>query len=259
MNVFTAIKKHCGIIGALILREMSTRFGREGLGFTWLVLEPLAFCIGVILLWSLTKPAFEHGIRVAAFTMTGYMCVILFRHQIQYSLAALQSNIGLLHHRQISPVHIFLSRNIMEFGGATIAFIVVYAALLALGQIDLPKDYLTAYLGWMLLGWIGMGLGLTMAGLAMRFDVLERVVNLITYILIPLSGAFSMVAWVPPDIREIYLLMPLPHAVEMLRAGVFGEFVKTYYDPYYGLAWGAGLNILGLLLIASSRDQIDVE
>ena len=53
--------------------------------------------------------------------------------------------------------------------------------------------------------------------------------------------------------------MPLPHAVEMLRAGVFGEFVKTYYDPYYGLAWGAGLNILGLLLIASSRDQIDVE
>lgn len=255
----TELFRQAGIIGALMMREISTRFGREGLGFAWLVLEPLAFCIGVIILWSATKPAYEHGIRDAAFTMTGYMCVVLFRHQIMYSVSALQANIGLLHHRQVKPLHIFLSRNLLEFAGATIAFIVVYIAIFGLGQIELPRDYLLVYLGWMLLGWNGMGLAMVMAGLAMRFEVLERVIQLITYILIPLSGAFSMVAWVPPHLQQAYLFLPLPHCIEMLRAGVFGEFVVTHYDPYYALAWGTSLNILGFLLVAGARDLLDVE
>lgn len=259
MSVFGKILKHCEIVGALMMRETSTRFGREGFGAAWLVLEPLAFCVVVILLWSMTKPAYEHGIRVAAFTMTGYMCVILLRHQIQYSISALQANVGLLHHRQIRPLHIFLSRNVLEFGGATIAYAVVYIALLALGQIDLPRNYLLFYTGWLLLAWIVMGLALVMTGLAMRFEMLERVINLVTYIMIPLSGAFAMVAWLPPHARELYLILPLPHAVEMIRAGVFGEFVPTYYDPWYALGWGAGLNVMGMLLIASAKDLIDVE
>lgn len=259
MTVAGTLLKHARIVGALIIREMSTRFGREGIGFLWVVAEPMAFCIGVIVLWSLTKPAYEHGIRVAAFTMTGYMCVILLRHHIQYSVNALQANVGLLHHRQITPLHIFLARNLLEFGGATTAFVLVYIGLIFLGQIDPPHDYLLTYTGWLLVGWIAMGLGLTMAGLAMRFEILERVISLVTYIMIPLSGAFAMVAWLPPRARDLILLLPLPHAVEMLRAGVFGEFVKTYYDGYYALAWGTVLNIIGLLIIANARDRVDVE
>lgn len=238
---------------------MITRFGREGLGFAWVVGEPLSFCIGVIVLWSLTKPSHEHGIPVAAFTMTGYMCIILLRHHIQYSVNALQANVGLLHHRQVTALHIFIARNFLELLGATAAFLIVYAGLLALGQIALPENYLLTYTGWLLLSWLGTGMGLTMAGLAMRFEILERVIQLITYILIPLSGAFVMMAWLPAKVRELLLLLPFPHAVEMLRGGVFGEFVKTYHNGYYALAWGAVLNVLGLLIIASARDRIDVE
>lgn len=259
MKIVAEILKHSRIVAALMMRETSTRFGREGLGAAWLVFEPLAFCVVVIALWSATKPAYEHGIRVAAFTMTGYMCVILLRHQVQYSISALQANVGLLHHRQIKPLHILISRNVLEFGGATIAYVVVYAALLALGQIDLPHDYLLFYTGWLLLGWIIMGLALVMTGLAMRFEILERVINLVTYIMIPLSGAFAMVSWLPAKTREIYMILPLPHAIEMLRAGVFGEFVPTYYDGLYALVWGTAMNVMGMLLIASARDQIDVE
>lgn len=251
--------KHLKIVSALMMREMSTRFGREGLGFAWIVLEPLAFCVGVLILWSFTKPKYEHGIAVAAFMMTGYMCLINMRHMISYSMAALQSNIGLMHHRQIKPLHIFISRNALEFLGTTTAFIVVYAALLAIDQVELPKNYLLVYTGWGLLSWMGMGIALIMAGLAMRFEMLERIVGLITYILMPLSGVFFMIAWLPPKIQEVYLYLPLPHPIEMLRAGVFGEFIETHYSGWYALVWGSIFNVVGFLLISVSRDRIDVE
>lgn len=253
------LSRQSRILGALLMREMTTRFGREGIGFLWLVAEPLAFCFGVMLLWTLTKPAYDHGVRVAPFVMTGYMSLILLRHQISLSAGALQANIGLLHHRQLSPLHIFLSRNLLEIAGATVAFIVVYVVLLALGQVDLPSNYLLLYAGWFLLAWIGMGFALILAGLAMRYDFMERLVPLLGYILIPISGAFFMVAWLPAHAQTVYLYVPFPHPIEMIRAAVFGEFVQTHYHPLYALAVGTAFNIFGMLLIASAREQVDVE
>lgn len=46
------IKNQARIIGALMMRELITRYGREGLGFLWLVLEPLVFCFGVMGMWG---------------------------------------------------------------------------------------------------------------------------------------------------------------------------------------------------------------
>lgn len=242
-----------------MMRELTTRFGREGLGFAWLVLEPLAFCVGVIILWTSTKPEYEHGIRVSAFTMTGYMCVLLLRHQISYTLTALQANMGLMHHRLITPVHILLARNILEFAGATMAFIVVYTVLYCLGQVGLPHDYIKLYSGWVLLFWVSMGTALTLAGAAMRFEVLERMITVLMYVLVPLSGAFFMIAWIPANIAKFYLYLPFPHPIELLRAGVFGEFVKTTYHIFYAFMFGTVLNFVGLILIAISRDRLDVE
>ncbi|MBC1182967.1 ABC transporter permease [Brevundimonas sp. WCHBH090558] len=242
-----------------MMREIITRFGREGLGFAWLVAEPLAFCFGVMVLWSFTKPAYEHGIRLAPFVMTAYMSLILIRHLIGYLAGALQGNMGLLYHRQIGPLHIFSARILLEFAGATIAYAIVYVFLLAVGQVNLPSNYLLLYFGWFLLAFISSGFALILTGLAMRFDVMERLIGLIGYLILPLSGVFTMVAWLPDGFRKVLLILPFVHPVEMMRSAVFGEFVKTYYDIPYALAFGAVFNIVGLLLISSARHLIETE
>lgn len=241
------------------MREMTTRFGRQGLGFAWLVAEPMLFCFGVLILWSFTKPAYEHGVRLAPFVMTGYMCLILIRHLISLLSAAIPANIGLLYHRHVTPLHLLIARIILEVGGATIAFIVVYVALIALGQVGPPHSYLLIYGGWLLVAWASSGLALVMTGLVMRYEVFERVVNLISYIMIPVSGAFFMLSWLPPVARQIVMYIPFVHGIEMVRAGVFGEFVETHFDLPYALAAGTVLNIIGLLLVASSMDRIEVD
>ncbi|WP_309627519.1 ABC transporter permease [Brevundimonas sp.] len=254
-----AISRQSRVISALIMREMTTRYGRQGLGFAWVIGEPLIFCFGVLILWTLTKPAYEHGVRLAPFVMTGYMSLILIRHFISLLASALQANLGLMYHRQVAPLHLLFSRALLELGGATAAFVVVYAVLLALKEVSLPHDYLLLYCGWLLLAWTALGFALVLTGLAMRYDIMERLVPVISYVLIPISGAFYMVSWMPASAREYIMLIPFVHGIEMVRAGVFGEFVPTYYNPAYAMFTGAIMNIMGLLIISSSRDRIEVE
>lgn len=253
------MSRHFRIIGALLMREMTTRFGREGLGFLWVVGEPLLFCFGVLIMWTLIKPAYEHGIRLGPLVMTGYMCLLLYRHMISFSLGAIQGNIGLLHHRQIGIWHIFFARNLMEFAGGTAAFVVVYVTLIALGQVSVPQDWLLLYGGWLLVAWTGMGIGLIFAGLAIRFDVMERLVPVLSYAMVPLSGAFFMVAWLPAQYREPFLLIPFPNGIEMVRAGVFGEFVDTYYHADYGFWSGAVMLFIGMILLAGAKNRVAIE
>jgi capsular polysaccharide transport system permease protein len=259
LTISASLSKQSRIITALVMREMTTRYGRQGLGFAWVIGEPLIFCFGVLILWSLTKPPYEHGVRLAPFVMTGYMSLILIRHFIALLSSALQANMGLMYHRQIAPLHIFMSRVLLELGGATGAFVVVYAVLLALGQVSLPHDYLLLYAGWLLLAWDALGFSLVLTGLAMRYEVMERLVPVISYILIPISGAFYMVSWIAPGMRSFVLWIPFVHPIEMIRAGVFGEFVATFYNAPYAILLGAIMTIAGLLIISASRDRIEVE
>ena len=108
----------------------------------------------------------------------------------------------------------------MSFGG------IVYLVLFCLKQVGLPHNYLLLYAGWFLLAWISCGFALILTGLAMRYETFERVVGLISYILIPVSGVFFMVAWLPPSVRDIYLFVPFPHGVEM--AGFIVVFVNGF-------------------------------
>jgi len=259
MKPFELLGKHSRIIGAMMMRETTTRYGREGIGFLWVVGEPLLFCTVVLIMWSLIKPEYEHGVRIGPFIMSGYMCLILLRHQIGFLMNAIQGNSGLLYHRQITVLHIYLSRILIEFFGTTAAFIVVYVVLAIMGQIGWPADVLKVYSGWLILAGMGSGIAMILATLSMRSELMERLVPVLTYSLIPLSGAFFMVAWLPPGVRDLVLLIPFPNAVELLRDGLFGEFVPTYYSVSYALIWMVVMNVLGLLLLATLNDLTDVE
>ena len=77
--------------------------------------------------------------------------------------------------------------------------------------------------------------------------------------MIPISGAFYMVSWIPSGARKMVMFIPFIHGIEMVRGGVFGEFVATHYNVPYALVTGTVMNIVGLLIISTSRDRVEVE
>ncbi len=259
MALVATIRHHSRLVGALMMREITTRFGREWGGFLWVIGEPLLFCIGVLILWGVIKPEYEHGIRVSPFVMTGYMCLMVLRHMIGGSIGGVPANIGLLHHRQITIIHVLFTRNLSEFAGSSAAFVVVYLALFALGEVSIPSDWLLFWSGWFLVAWVAFGVSLFMAALAIRFEFMERVVPVLSYALIPASGCFQMAEWIPASYRDAYLLIPLPHGVEMVRGAVFGEFVHVYYNFPYAAAWGGVFLLAALVMFSDAKDRVIID
>jgi capsular polysaccharide transport system permease protein len=257
-SLWRYLDKHRRILWALLLRELATRYGRENIGFLWIIAEPLFFATAVSILWSHIRTPFENGIPIIPFVATGYLPLILVRQTIGYSVNAARANASLLYHRQITPLHLFLARIIIEFIGSSAAFVVIVAVLNIMGLMGLPKDFGTFLGGWLILAWMVTGMALIMGALGEIYEFIEKITQIITYIYIPLSGCFIMAATVAPALRKTLLILPFIHAHEMIRAGYFGEFIATYYNPYYAMAWAAGFTLLGLLLMQLVRSRVEV-
>jgi capsular polysaccharide transport system permease protein len=258
-RIGAAIHHHMRIISALLLRELSTRYGRDNIGFLWVIAEPLIFCTAVAALWSVIRPPFESGIRVIPFTVTGYMPLILVRQTVGFTVHAVRVNEPLLYHRQITPLHLFLARFGIEFLGISLAYVVIVCIFTFLGFMTFPVDLSMVVEGWLLLAWLSFGLCLIMGALGTIFEFVERFVQVITYILIPLSGAFYMVSSLPPIARHYVMYIPFIHCFEWMRGGYFGEFVKVYHNIPYAIAWAAGLTLFGLVVLGFVRNRYEVQ
>lgn len=258
-GVGAEMRRHGAIIWALVLRELATRYGRNNIGFLWVIAEPLLFCAAVLVLWNAIKPPFEHGLRITPFVVTGYMPIVLVRHMITYALTCVKSNASLLYHRRISLLHLFLSRALLEFIGVSLAFLAVFVILAAFGLMEPPANLGLVYAGWLLLAWISFGLALIMGAVAELISIVERFVAALTYVLVPLSGTFYMAAWLPPEYRKMVLYLPFLHPVEMIRGGFFGGAVKVYYSVGYAAAWACALTFVGLLVLRFVRQRVEVD
>jgi len=233
------------VIGALILREVLTRYGRHNIGFLWMIIEPMMFTGGVTLIYSL-RPMSHGGLTGAQMVLTGYSAILLWRNIPNRCLGALEPNLSLFFHRMVKPLDVFLSRIILESIGAGISMIVLSLIYLSLGVVNFPVDILKVIEAWFLLAWYATALSLFVGAIASQTEIMDRVFHIIQYLMVGFSGSLFLVAWVPPPLQHIVLFVPTVHCNEMMRSGFFGSVEKFYYDVGYVVAFNMVLTLLGL-------------
>lgn len=247
------------VVNALLIRELMLRFGHGNIGFMWLVGEPLILTVGVMLAWTVMYGNQKHGVTVMPLVLTGYSTLTLFRHMVNRYVHCFRQNAGLLFHRCVRPADTLIARGLLEVVGVLIAFFVAYIPLVLLGLVDPIYDYLTLLTAWFLLCFFVNGFATIVACLSELSDTVERFVQPLMYITIPLTGSFYMVSWMPRAAQELLLYSPLVHANEMLRAGYFGPGVTTYWDLSYLFLCGLGLNAIALPLVKSVQKRVEIE
>lgn len=245
------------VIGALLMREVITRFGRRNLGVLWLVLEPALFTLGVSVLWSAAGMHQRSGLPIVAFAITGYSSVLLWRNAVTHCVHAIAQNFSLLYHRNVRVLDVFLTRTLLEVAGATASFLLLATVFTALEWISLPADPLLVIGGWLMLVWFGIALGLTIGAASAYSELVTRFWAPVSYLLFPLSGAAFMVDWLPPRGQEVVLLLPMVHGVELLREGYFGGVVRTHHDMGYMATANLLLTLTGLLLARDAAERVE--
>ncbi len=247
------------VLGALLMREIITRYGRDNLGFLWLFVEPMMFTLGVTALW--TAAGLHHGssLPIVAFALTGYSSVLLWRNMPSRCAMAIGANAGLLYHNNVRVIDLFIVRVLLEFIGATISFTVLATLFTSLGMMNSPADILKVLLGWILLAWFGSALAMIVGALTARTEVVERLWHPTAYLLFPLSGAAFMVEWLPTNFQQVILFLPMVHGVEILRDGYFGTAVRTHYSVGYIFVVVMLMTLVALILVRDAGRRVEIE
>jgi ABC-type polysaccharide/polyol phosphate export permease len=247
------------VIHALLMREILTRYGRHNIGFLWLFVEPMIFTIGVTTLWTVTKAVHGSNLPIVAFALTGYSAVLLWRNMPSRCIGAIEPNLSLMYHRNVRVIDIFVSRLILEGGGATISFVTLSLLFIYTGWLEPPVDILTVAGGWLLIAWFGASLAIFLGALAERTELVEKIWHPTSYLAFPLSGAAFMVDSLPPTARHYILYVPMVNGVEIVRKGYFGDEFRAHYDLEYLIGCCVVLTLLALAQVAVANRQITPE
>lgn len=247
------------VLKALMLRELTTRFGRENIGFLWIMGEPLLFAVLVSLVWRAMKGPFEFGVDIVVFVVSGYIPLVLFRSSFSRSIQAFTANSALLYHRQIKVLDLLLVRFLLELIGHMMAYLFVALALGALGIFPWPYDLSFILLGWLYYAIFTFAICTVLAPLSETNEIFEKLAPVTTYLMVPFSGGFFFVSALKEDIQHIVLYSPPVHGMEMMRYGIFGPSIDPQFSYSYPIAFSLPCMVLGLAMCRRIRRDLVVE
>ena len=244
------------VIGALLMREILTRYGRHNIGFLWLFVEPMMFTLGVTALWTFSKATHGSSLPIVAFALTGYSSVLLWRNMPGRCISAIEPNLSLLYHRYVKIIDVYFARLTLEVMGATISFVVLSLFFISIEWLEPPEDVLKIFAAWVMLAWFGGALAIFLGSLAYDSELIDKIWHPASYLLFPLSGAAFLVDALPQAARQFVLYIPMVHGVELLREGYFGSVINAHYNIGYLVGWSAALTLLGLARVRALGKRV---
>ncbi len=244
------------VIGALLMRELHTRYGRENIGYIWLILEPLTLASVIALIHSRGAAHFGSDIKPVPFAIVGYCNFLTFRSIFTRADGALEANQNLLYHRSVSIFDILFARATLDGAGSSLAFIVLMALSVGLGLSEPPARPLMLLLGMIAMFWFSFGLCMLICSATYENHGIARLLHPISYFMLPLGGTFIQMQSLPPEYRHYFSYVPLTHIFELLRYGQFRAAPSTFIDVEYLMGWLLIPTLLGMLAISHLRSRV---
>lgn len=245
------------ITGALILREVHLRYGRDNIGYLWMIGEPMMLaCVITLIHVAEASTRYTSDILPAPFAIIGYTTFIIFRNIFNKAEGVVEHNAPLFYHRKISIIDILLSRAIVDYVGCFATTIILLTLAVATGYASTPVRPLYLLVASLLMFWWSFALALIAVSLTHGSETLGRQMHVLSYFSIPISGAFWQMSWLPPTFRDWLQWFPMPLIFEQARYGYFRSASSEFVRPGYVVAWCAVLTYVGLFLVRRLRNHI---
>ena len=244
------------VIKALIMRELHTRYGRENIGYLWLILEPMLLASMIGLIHAKGSRVHNGDMTGVPLSLIGYCNFMVFRAIFAKGEGTIEHGLPLLYHRTVKPFDMLLGRALLETAGCWVSFALLMGATLALDMTHLPVHPGWLVFGMLMMFWFSFAGSMVVAGLTFERKALGRLIHPLTYVMMPLSGAFFTMSMLPTSFREFFLWVPLVHVFEILRFGWFYSATDRYIDLPYLIGWNLCLTLFGLVLLSGARRRI---
>jgi capsular polysaccharide transport system permease protein len=234
---------------ALFLREALDRLFDMRAAWLWLLMEPVMHIAFITVVFSAIRVLVIGGIETPIWIIVGMLAFFLFRRTAVQVMYAVESNQPMFAYRQVKPFDVAIVRAGLEAFLMVLISTVILVVAGFMGYEAFPPEPLQVALALLGMWLFGLGYGLVASVL---IELVPETKHILTILMMPLyllSGVIWSMKSVPQPYRDVLLINPLVHGLELVRQG-FG----SYYQTVPGVSMGylyiwAGCSIfLGLAL-----------
>ena len=247
------------IIGALILREMRTRFGEYHFGYVWALIQPLVQIGMMSGMFYVMKAHPQLGTSFEVFFFTGFVTFGIFRDLSTRAASSVSANRALLALPPVRNMDAVFARLGLEIitNIASTAFLVAIFFYLELPIT--PHDPLRAAQGFAAIVVLGSGFGILNAVLVALVKPWNMILSWIMRLQFFFSGVFFLPEKLPPFAVDILIWNPAAHGISLVREGFYSGYKCNIIMDLYPFGFGIALAILGLTLEKVYRRQVDAK
>lgn len=241
---------------ALMLREMSSTYGRSKGGYVWALVEPISGIAFLTIVFSLALRSPSLGDSFALYYATGMLPLGLFRQLSAKTAGAIKYSKPLLGYPRVTFVDTILARALLN----SLTNILISAMLIG-GMVLISPSFVFLNIPEMGLSFLmamslGAGIGTLNCFLFWRFDWWQSLWKVLMRPLFIISGVLYNFDDLPVFAQDILWWNPIVHVVGQMRMGVYATYEPTYISYIFVFAVALATMSLGLTLLNRYHDDI---
>ncbi|MBD9635484.1 ABC transporter permease [Ensifer sp. ENS07] len=253
------LKLHVRVTFSLMIREISTRYGKRPGGYLWAFVDPVAHVMIMTVIFQAVSRVPALGSSFPLFFATGYLPYMSYTSMQSFVAGTIKANKSLLSYPIVSPFDAVVSRYLVQFMTSFLVSLLVFEAVSLENHLSVSVDY-SKIVGAASLGsLLGFGVGLANISMFTRWPLYEQAFSLMMRPLFMLSGVFFLPDSMPKPFADYMLYNPIVHVIMWFRTGVYPEYRATGLDIGYAGEFAAVYLIVGLVLFTLSSREIREE
>ena len=241
---------------ALILREMSTTYGRSPGGYVWAILEPAA---GIALLTLIFSAGFRNpplGTSFALFYAAGMFPFLMYNELSMKLGNTIQFSRVLLTYPRVTFVDALIARlSLGVFTQLMVHFIMIGGIVYFLSS-NTALDFLKITLAYLMVIALAAGIGTLNSFLTLAYPLWQTAWAITTRPLFLISGIFFTFETVPKPYSDWLWFNPLVHIIGLMRDGFYPFYHPNYVSVGYVMGIGTVTGLSGLFLLHHYHREI---
>jgi capsular polysaccharide transport system permease protein len=236
------------IIGAVLIQDMRSRFGHSHLGYLIQIAWPLTHLCVITAVYLFRTSIAPVGDSPTLFIATGGIPYILCLYPARLMAMSIPQNRQLLNIPIIRPLHLMISRSILETLNALIVMSIFMSAIYLFDVDVFPMEPTEAAAAIGAAVFLGVGIGffnVVMCALVGPYFLIVFIFSMI--VLYAFSGVYLPATAMPASIRAFADYNPILHLVEWLRSAYYTSYDSDQINRAL-IFWVGGICLsLGLI------------
>ncbi|QHG73122.1 ABC transporter permease [Ensifer adhaerens] len=230
---------HFRVVGALLIREMATRFGSKPGGYVWALLDPTAHIFMMTIIFQAIARSPALGTSFALFFATGYIAFQFYQALASYLNNSVKANRALLSYPNVAPIDAIVARFVLQMGTTSLVGFIVLGAILATMRVETTLHWPAILEAAAVAALFGLGVALVNCVLFMKYPLYQHIFGIVNRPLFLISGVFFLPDSLPAPYRDLVLFNPLVHVIMGFRKGFYPEYRAIGLDMeyLYGIAF----------------------